>query len=82
MSGYIYTLLDHLLFTPKLDFDSRFDSRTDSRYKIFKQFQNNVLVQYSLFLQLETGIFLEFHIFLTKIRRVIMTPYCPKYYNI
>ena len=52
MSGYIYTLLDHLLFTPKLDFDSRFDSR----YRIFKQFQNNILVQYSLFLQLETRI--------------------------
>jgi len=49
MSGYIYTLLEHLLFTPKLDFDIRFDSRTDSRYKIFKQFQNNILVQYSLF---------------------------------
>ena len=67
MSGYIYTLLDHLLFTPKLDFDIRFDSRTDSRYQIFKQFQNNILVQYSLFLQLETGISMEFHIFLFEI---------------
>ena len=40
MSGYIYTLLEHLLFNPKMDFDSRFDSR----YKIFKQLQNNILV--------------------------------------
>jgi hypothetical protein len=40
MSGYIYTLLEHLLFNPKMDFDIRFDSR----YKIFKQLQNNILV--------------------------------------
>jgi len=49
MPGYIYTLLDHLLFTPKMDFDSRFDITADITYKIFKQFQNNILVQYSLF---------------------------------
>jgi hypothetical protein len=33
MSGYIYTLLDHLLFTSKLDFDIRFDITADITYK-------------------------------------------------
>ena len=49
MTGYIYTLLDHLLFTPKMDFDIRFDITADITYKKIQLFKNLVLVQYSLF---------------------------------